>query len=90
MRALGFHFDRDEFDAFLIHVCFTSRANTPAADESRAKTTPSCATELPPQHRSSSYFTLEQVLAAFYDISSNGKSVTFKDLKKVCKQAGGR
>jgi hypothetical protein len=28
----------------------------------------------------------DEITAAFYAISSNGKSVTFKDLKKVCKQ----
>jgi hypothetical protein len=42
----------------------------------------SSAFEFTPQHRPSSYFTLEQVLAAFYAISSDGKSVTFKDLKQ--------
>jgi hypothetical protein len=111
MRALGFHYDRIEFETFLIRVHFTSRANTPTAMnttdkfnfESRANSTPSSAIELPSLPQPTSDFTLQQVFsiftllfrerdskdeitAAFYAISSTGKSVTFKDLKRVCKQ----
>jgi Ca2+-binding EF-hand superfamily protein len=108
MRALGFHYDRSEFDAFLVRVNYrneNSNANTTTIDsfkeEARANSS-STSTSEQPQHPTTE-FTLDQVFsiftllfrerdskdeikAAFYAISSTGKSVTFKDLKKVCKQ----